>query len=192
MQSPVNSTTLSTSLSGGGQSGGTITVAPTTAVTDSSTLSGVTASTATGTVTYNVYSDAGCGAAVVTGSPETITTPGTMPDSTPQSFATPGKYYWQAVYSGDSRNDPSTSPCGSEIETVKVPKSKPTCTLSAVNVGPPSQLVYTAQDPVAGLASVGPIRDQNSSRSFGFSPEPPAWSRSLSRRSTRGWVQRVD
>jgi hypothetical protein len=161
VQGSVNSTTLSTSLSGGGQTGGAITVPPTTAVTDSATLSGATASTATGTVTYNVYSDAACTAAVVTGSPETISTPGTMPDSTPQSFATPGKYYWQAAYSGDSANDPSTSPCGSEIETVKVPKSTPTCTVSAVTVGPPSQVVYTAEDPVAGLSSVVPIRDQN-------------------------------
>jgi hypothetical protein len=166
--SPINPTTVTTSLSGGGQSGGTISVLPSTAVTDSATLTGATASTATGTVTYNVFSDAACGTAVVTGSPETITTPGTLPDSPAQSFATPGKYYWQAAYSGDPANSPSTSTCGSEIETVK---STPTCTLSAVNVGPPSQVVYTAQDPVDGLSSVVPIRDQNVTPAVsGFSP----------------------
>jgi hypothetical protein len=168
VSSPINPTTITTSLSGGGNSGGTITVPPSTAVTDAATLSGVTASTATGTVTYNVYSDPMCTAAVVTGSPETITTPGTLPDSAPQSFATPGKYYWQAVYSGDSANGMSTSTCGSEIEKVKVPK--PTCTLSAVKVGPPSQLIYTAQDSVAGLESIG-IRDHNSTNKVsGFTP----------------------
>ena len=29
-----------------------------------------------------------------------------------------GTYYWQAVYSGDSENQTSTSTCGSETETV--------------------------------------------------------------------------
>ena len=29
-----------------------------------------------------------------------------------------GTYYWQAVYSGDSGNQTSTSTCGSETETV--------------------------------------------------------------------------
>ncbi len=50
-------TSVSTSLSGGAQSGTSISVPTSTAVTDTATLSGTNASTATGTVTYNVYTD---------------------------------------------------------------------------------------------------------------------------------------
>ncbi len=53
-------TSVSTSLSGGAQSGTSISVPTSTAVTDTATLSGTNASTATGTVTYNVYTDSGC------------------------------------------------------------------------------------------------------------------------------------
>ena len=54
---PPAATSLSTSLSGGGQSGTSINVPTGTAVTDTATLSGTNAAAATGTVTYNVYSD---------------------------------------------------------------------------------------------------------------------------------------
>ena len=47
-----------------------------TAVTDSATLSGADASTATGTVTYNVYSNSACTVVASGGTPETITTAG--------------------------------------------------------------------------------------------------------------------
>ncbi len=49
--------------------------------------------------------------------------------------------------------------------------STPTCSLTALNVGPPSQEVFTTQDPVAGLASVKQIRDHNVMKTeSGFSP----------------------
>ena len=49
--------------------------------------------------------------------------------------------------------------------------STPTCSLTAVNVGPPSQEVFTTQDPVAGLAKVHQIRDHNVTKTeSGFSP----------------------
>jgi hypothetical protein len=111
-------TTTATSLSGGGQSGASISVSPSTAVTDSASLTGTDAAAATGTVTYNVYSDAGCTTLASGPDVESITTPGTMPGSAPVSLSTPGTYYWQAAYSGDSGNDSSMSPCGSEVETV--------------------------------------------------------------------------
>ena len=53
-------TEISTSLTGGGQSGGEITVPEGTAVTDSATLSGENASNATGSAEYKVYSDSEC------------------------------------------------------------------------------------------------------------------------------------
>src|SRR5580658_4261808 len=71
----VDVTTLSTSLTGDGQSASSISVPAGTAVTDSATLSGANASSATGTVTYDVFSDAACSDAVSSGSPEEITTP---------------------------------------------------------------------------------------------------------------------
>ena len=111
-------TSVSTSLSGGGQSGTSITVPSGTAVTDTSTLSGTNAATATGTVTYNVYSDSGCTTLASGGTPETITTPGTLPASAPVTLPAGGTYYWQSVYSGDAQNESSTSTCGSETETV--------------------------------------------------------------------------
>jgi hypothetical protein len=112
-------TSLTTSLSGGGQSGTSITVPPNTAVTDAATLSGTNATIATGTVTYNVYSDASCTTAVSTGTPETVSG-GVVPSSSPLKLSAAGTYYWQAFYtSGDTNNGSSMSTCGSEIETVK-------------------------------------------------------------------------
>jgi hypothetical protein len=110
-------TSVTTSLSGAGQFGPSITVPTGTAVTDSATLSGANAATATGTVTYDVYSDSACTVAVSTGTAENITAPGTLPNSSPVTLST-GTYYWQVSYSGDSANQPSTSICGSEVETV--------------------------------------------------------------------------
>ena len=116
------STTLSTSLSGGGQSGSSISVPTGTAVTDTATLSGTNAATATGTVTYNVYSDSGCTTLAPGGggTAQTITTPGTLPASAPVTVSTAGTYYWGVSYSGDSSNQSSSSTCGTsgEVETV--------------------------------------------------------------------------
>jgi GH25 family lysozyme M1 (1,4-beta-N-acetylmuramidase) len=116
-------TSLSTSLVGGGQSGTSISVPTSTAVTDSAMLSGANASEATGTVTYHVYSDPACTKAVSTGIPRRIITPGTLPISSPVTLNAPGTYYWQASYSGDANNQASESTCataanGGEVETV--------------------------------------------------------------------------
>jgi hypothetical protein len=123
-------TTLTTSLSGGGQTGTSINVAPGTAVTDQATLSGTAASTATGSVTYNVYSDNLCTTLVSAGTAEPITTAGTLPASSAVSESTAGTYYWQAVYSGDANNAASTSQCN-ELETVTAPTPTPTPTITA-------------------------------------------------------------
>ncbi|MGO9753672.1 MAG: PQQ-binding-like beta-propeller repeat protein [Solirubrobacteraceae bacterium] len=128
-------TTTSTSLSGGGQSGASISVPESTAVSDTATLSGTNVSTATGTVTYSVYSDSGCTTAVSTGTAQSITTPGTLPASSAVTLGTPGTYYWQASYSGDSANAASMSTCGSGVETVTSPV-----------VGPPSALIGSPAD----------------------------------------------
>jgi hypothetical protein len=148
------STTLSTNLTGGGQSGSDITVPPGTPVTDSAIVSGANAAGATGTVTYDVYSDPACSVLVSAGTAEAITIPGTLPGSASVTLTTVGPYYWQVSYSGDSANGPSVSSCGSEVESVTSTTSTPTCTLSGVNDGPPSQVQFTTQDTTSGLASV--------------------------------------
>jgi hypothetical protein len=91
-------------------------------VTDTATLSGTNAATATGTVTYNVYSDAGCTTLATGGggTAETITTPGSLPPAAPVTLSAAGTYYWGVSYSGDSSNQTSSSTCGTsgEVETV--------------------------------------------------------------------------
>ncbi len=116
----VSGTAIATSLAGGSQSGSSITVPSGTAVTDQASLTGVNASTATGTVTYNVFSDANCQNAVSSGPHQSITTPGTLPASAPVTLTNAGPYYWQAIYSGDGTNNGSNSTCGpnGEVETV--------------------------------------------------------------------------
>jgi hypothetical protein len=116
----VTVTCTDTSLSGADQSGTRISVPAGTPVTDSATLAGEHASSATGTVTYTVYSNAACTHAVQAGTAETITTPGTLPASAPVTLTTLGTYYWRATYSGGGRNGTSASKCGraGEVETV--------------------------------------------------------------------------
>jgi hypothetical protein len=115
-------TSLSTLLAGGGQSGASISVPTGTAVSDTATLSGTNAATATGTVTYSVYSDSGCTTLAPGGggSPETITTPGALPPSAMVTLSASGTYFWGVSYSGDSSNQSSMSTCGTagEVETV--------------------------------------------------------------------------
>ncbi|HUD17675.1 MAG TPA: hypothetical protein VMQ59_10445, partial [Acidimicrobiales bacterium] len=125
----VQPTTVSTSLSGGGQSGTSISVPTGTAVTDAATLAGANASTAGGTVTYGVFSDNTCATSAGSGGTVTVTD-GAVPASSAVTLASPGPYYWQASYSGDSANQPSQSLCMSEVETVTggPPPPPNTCT----------------------------------------------------------------
>jgi len=111
-----NQTSVTTSLSGGGQSGATITVNAGTAVTDSATLTNNT-SDAGGTVTYNVYSDNTCKTLVATGGTKPVTN-GVVTNSDPVTLTTTGTFYWLASYSGDAKNAASDSGCGAETETV--------------------------------------------------------------------------
>jgi NHL repeat len=138
-------TTTSTSLSGGGRSGASISVTESTAVSDTATLSGTNASTATGTVTYRVYSNSGCTVVVSTGKAQSITTPGMLPASAAVKLSTPGTYYWQASYSGDFANAASMSTCGSEVETVTSPKVAPPVLGKSVDVAPVSGVVLVKQ-----------------------------------------------
>ncbi|HEX7245395.1 MAG TPA: hypothetical protein VF245_07525 [Solirubrobacterales bacterium] len=110
-------TTLTTSLSGGGESGEVIEVPENTAVTDTAVVSGKESSGAAGAVEYFVFSDNECQEAV-TEAGEASVEAGTAESSEAVKKLGPGAYYWQAFYTGDSSNQPSTSACGSEIEKV--------------------------------------------------------------------------
>jgi hypothetical protein len=157
-------TTLATSLSGGGHSGTAITVEAGTPATDTATLSGAVASGATGTVTFNVYSDSACtkpaaagGTAVVSG--------GTVPASLAVTLNTAGKYFWTASYSGDASDLPSASTCDAETLTV-VPQpsinvqttakgaSSATATMSTTVAGDILVALVAARGPVAGGQAV--------------------------------------
>lgn len=70
----------------------------------------------TATVLFTLFSDSDCTiqqfrgpAAVVDGIAET---------STGYTTTTPGTYYWTALYSGDTYNEPRFSGCGSDITTI--------------------------------------------------------------------------
>lgn len=109
-------TILSTSLTGGGQGGASITVPQGTTVADTATVGGGGGSSATGSVTYDAFSNPSCtGAATSAGSAGVS---GGAAGSSAAITLPPGKYWWQASYSGDSAHEPSTSPCGSEVLTV--------------------------------------------------------------------------
>jgi len=157
--SNLTATSLSATLSGGGQTGGTITVPSGTPVTDIATLIGANASEATGTITYSVYSDSACTDAVSTGTAQTIIIPGTVPPSSPVTLDAPGTYYWQASYSGDAANIASSSPCTSTIETIGVATSPNASTLTVQNAtgatGQPTTVSAvlsdgTTSDPISG------------------------------------------
>jgi hypothetical protein len=110
-------TALGTTLSGGGQSGPVISVLAGTPVTDTATLSGANAATATGKVTFNVYSDAECKTLAVAAGEAKLASASAGPSSAISTLA-PGTYYWQAHYNGNTENQPVTSACGSEVLTV--------------------------------------------------------------------------
>jgi len=83
----------------------------------------------TGTVTYNFFTGSTCGGtATIVGSPVPVTN-GMVPNSASQAFNAAGSFSWNAVYSGDTDNNLTTSPC----EQLAVNKSSPiiTTTLSA-------------------------------------------------------------
>ncbi len=147
-------TQISTSLSGGSQSGPKITVAEGTAVSDSATLSGTNAATATGTVEYRVYSNTNC-TKLVTSAGVVSVSGGKVPASNAETLP-PGAYYWQVSYSGDTSNLGSKSTCCSEIETVLKPKPKPTQISTSLSGGGQSGATITVPEgtPVTDLATL--------------------------------------
>ena len=161
---PKASTTITTSLSGGGQTGSSISVPVDTEVANAATLTGSNADEATGTVTYSVYSDAACTDEVGTAEQVSIATPGVMPESSPVTLTTPGTYYWQASYSGDSGNDPITSQCGSEVEAVTGPAAA-TITASLSGAGQTGTSIAVPVD--TGVTDAAALTGSNADEATG-------------------------
>jgi hypothetical protein len=120
-----SSSTLTTTLSGGGQSGPTIKVLQGTPVTDSATLTGAGAAGATGPVSFNVYSDAACKTLAVSAGAAKLAG-GVAGPSSAISTLGPGTYYWQAAYAGSLSSQAAASACGSEVLTVLAPTTTTT------------------------------------------------------------------
>jgi hypothetical protein len=157
----VSGTQVSTTLTGGGHSGETITVPEHTAVSDHATLSGTNVAGATGTVEYSVYSDSACTKLLASAGTASIAG-GTAPPSSPQTLAA-GKYYWQASYSGDANNNASKSECGAEVQTVSAEaeeepegEADPTTVLTSLSGGGQTGAAVTVPDetPVSDRATL--------------------------------------
>jgi hypothetical protein len=114
-----NADTLSSTLSGGGVSGASISVVQGTAVTDTATLGGSGASLASGTATYTVYSDPACTTAVAQAGTGAFS--GATAAASSAVNLGPGKYYWRVSFGGDVNNQKAETACGSEILTVLAP-----------------------------------------------------------------------
>jgi hypothetical protein len=106
-----------------------------TTITDQATITGV-ASTASGTVTYNLFSTVGCTGSPVFTSATAAFINGVVPASATWTAMPPGTYQWQANYSGDGNHLASSSACGTDSVTVTI--STPTI---ATKVAPTSPVV---------------------------------------------------
>ena len=119
IQTVIGATSLTTELSGEGESGAELEVVEGTAVSDAATLAGKNAATATGMVKYAVYADAEC-TDLVTEAGEVSVEGEAVPPSEPETLEA-GLYFWQAEYSGDGSNHAAVSECGTEVEAVTTP-----------------------------------------------------------------------
>jgi hypothetical protein len=122
-------TYISTILADSEESGGVIAPEEVTAVTDTATLSGAKASTATGKVKYRIYADPSCEELVTEAGEGTVS--GTEVEPSEPETLEPGVYYWQAEYSGDAANGAVATECGAAIEE----NALANVTLREVNAG---------------------------------------------------------
>jgi hypothetical protein len=133
-------TTLTSTLSGGGESGGTIMVPWATPVSDQETLGGANAARAGGTVTFALYSLQFSFFQLFPLGPMSLSnwvwvtmgfagivpvTSGSVPASELVSLPA-GIYLWQALYSGDPQNQSSSSTDGLATEIVSQPSDSST------------------------------------------------------------------
>jgi hypothetical protein len=116
---PPTPTMISTVQTSGTTTGPDITIpAGTIGESDTATISGTQASSATGTVDFALYDNSSCtGTPVFSGSATATAGVASIADDASPGLL-PGNYYWKADYAGNSTNDASASTCGSEVLTV--------------------------------------------------------------------------
>ena len=91
---------------------------------DTASLSGANVTTASGTVSYDVYSDNTCSALIASAGAVDVTN-GRVPPSSVVNLKAGGTYYWRADYSGDSADGASSTACTpltefmSSVDTMK-------------------------------------------------------------------------
>jgi hypothetical protein len=96
---------------------------------------------ASGTVTYTLFSNSACSVPGTVVSTVQVTN-GVVPNSSPTTPSPAGSYAFQASYSGDTNNNPATSPC--EPFTVNMTTPTLTTTVSATSVVLGSSVFDTA------------------------------------------------
>ncbi len=133
---------ISTSLSGGGQTGASITVPIGTSVQDTETVTaGLAPSvvpaihsvpTPTGTVAFTYYTSSDCATGAQTAGSAALSSG--QATSSGIVFGQAGKYYWKAVYGGDQNYSGVTSACTEEVVTVEPNDPTIATTLSGTSV----------------------------------------------------------
>lgn len=113
-----------------------------TSVFASSTLANAS-STASGSVTYSIYTNNVCTAGVNNAGTKTVTNT-LVPGSDSILFGTPGTFYWRGVYSGDTNNSAATSSCGNLLTVLAT--STPATTTPPVGPGSIGGVVYNDQN----------------------------------------------
>jgi len=155
---PAVSTTITTSQTAGTKSGPAISItAGTVGETDKATIGGNNAGFAGGSVHYYLYASKSCdpGTSEVFASASEPVVDGVVAPSNPVTAAlSAGKYYWQAVYSGDPSNDGSTSTCGAEGEVLTITPAATVGVTVTSNGKTVSLPVSCASVPCSGALSV--------------------------------------
>lgn len=162
---PPTPVTLTTSQTAGTTTGANISVpAGTIGETDTATLAGAHAATATGTVDYALYGDKSCTGTRYLASTENVTA-GVAASAAPVTTAlVPGTYYWSAAYSGDANNDSASSGCGAEVLTItpsataaSTGTTNGTTVTTTITCAGPCTVTVTITVPSGGAADIASV-----------------------------------
>jgi LPXTG-site transpeptidase (sortase) family protein len=109
----------------------------------------------TGSITFTLYSDATCNTAVggMTGNGTILG--GVASWSKSWTPVTPGTYYWQASYAGDSNNNSILSACGGANEQIIIAKSTPLLTTTALGPVTLGNSIHDTAHLTGGYGSLG-------------------------------------
>jgi hypothetical protein len=181
-----------------------------TPITDSATVVGASpAGTATGKVTFTVYSDPHCQLPVA-GQAQSVSL--ITASATTSPIALPaGTYYFQAQYFGDANNEPGLSACGSEVLTV-APINPPIEKHKPIVLEETGEIEWEVEFPEPGevefegevlegaelarvhgtslLASAIPTAAEGSQTAFATAHKHKSKSKSKSKRCKKGFVKK--